>query len=130
VPTVIFRDDIEYSDLGNAIEVELKLIGAWIYIETPLERFSINDTSLRYDGTPRNILEYVINQHPNEVVTIIDLIDANLSTSRDLRQIAIKAGLKGYVRDLFMPVCTKDKIKVINKITLRPGEIEAIDYLD
>lgn len=126
MPDLIYRDDISYRDLGDSIKVELIIIGGWIYIDTPIERKTVNDTQLRYDGAPRNILDFIINKHPNEVVTIFHLIEAKLSTSRDLRQVAIKANIKGYLRDLFMPICDKNQIKIINKITLRPAEAEAL----
>ena len=126
MPDLLYYDDLLYEDLGDAIEIKLHMIGGWIYIDTPIERKTVNDTELRYDGTPRNILNYVINEHPNEDITILDLIEAKLSTSRDLRQVAIKAGIKGYAKDLFMPVCDKQNIKIINKRTLNSAEAEAL----
>lgn len=123
---VIFDDELEYSDLGDAIVVvELKLIGSWLYLESPIERKAINESALRYDGVPLNVLEFVL-QHAGELVTIFHLEDAGIKTSRDLRQIALHAGIKGYVRDFFMPVCDKQAIKLLNKVTLKQAEAEAL----
>jgi len=126
MPDLLYYDDLLYEDLGDAIEIKLHMIGGWIYIDTPIERKTVNSTELRYDGVPRGILTYVINEHPNEDVSTSDLKKAKLSTSRDLRQVAIKAGIKGYVKDLFMPVCNKDSIKIVKTVKLKASEAEAL----
>jgi len=123
---LIYREDLLYEDFEDPIEIELKLIDGWLCIETPIERKIINTSELRYDNAPRNILGYIINEHPNEIVTIYDLENANLTTSRDLRQVAIKAGIKGYVRDVFMPVRDKYQLKILNKVTLKAEEVDAL----
>lgn len=123
---IIYDEELHYEDLGEAIVVELKLIGAWLYVQTPIERKAVNDTALRYDGTPMNVLDFVLNKHASEVVTIFDLEDAGIKTSRDLRQIALHAGIKEYVRDLFMPQCEKYRIRLLSKITIKPAEAVAL----
>jgi len=123
---IIYRDDITYEDLGDSIEVKLLLEGEWLYVDTPIERVTINESTLRYDGMPSNILSYVINDHPNKLITSLDLTEAGLGTSRDLRQIAMVAGIKGYTRALFMPTCTKYSIKITNPIKLRAAEVEEL----
>jgi hypothetical protein len=126
MPDITYQDDLMYEDLGDSIEVKLLLEGEWLYVDTPIERVTINETSLRYEGMPSKILSYVINDHPNETVTALDLSGVGLGTSRDLRQIAMAAGIKGYVRALFMPTCTKGSIKIVNPIKLRAAEVEEL----
>ena len=122
---VIYDDEVDYGDLGDSVDVELKLIGSWLYIETPIERKAINESALRYDGVPLNVLDFVL-KNAGELITIFHLEDAGIKTSRDLRQIALHAGIKGYVRDFFMPVCDKQAIKLLNKVTVKPAEAEAL----
>lgn len=126
MPDIIYRDDITYEDFEYSIEVKLLLEGEWLYVDTPIERVTINESTLRYDGMPSNILTYVINEHPNKLITSLDLTEAGLGTSRDLRQIAMAAGIKGYVRALFMPTCTKNSIKITNPVMLRAAEVEEL----
>ncbi len=122
---IVYKDNLEYKDLGDIIEVELKLIGAWLYIETPIERKAINESALRYDAVPMNVLDFVL-KNAGKTITIFDLEKAGIKTSRDLRQIALHAGIKGYVRDLFMPQCDRYQIKLLSKIEIRPAEISAL----
>lgn len=122
---IIFDDDLRYEDLDEAVDVELKLIGSWLYLETPIERKAINENALRYDGVPMNVLNFVL-ENAGELVMIFHLEEAGIKTSRDLRQIALNAGLKEYVRDLFMPHCDKYSIKLLNKVILRPAEAKAL----
>lgn len=122
---VIYEDNLLYEDLGETVDVELKLIGAWLYVETPIERKSINESALRYNGTPINVLEFILN-NAGKVINIFDLQEAGIKTSRDLSQIALHAGIKEYVRDIFMPICNKYQIKLLNKVQLKPAEVEAL----
>lgn len=123
---VVYDDELMYEDLGDNIEVELKLIGQWLYVQTPIERKAVNESALRFDGTPMNTLEFVLNKSPGKPVTIFHLEDAGIKTKRDLRQIAVLAGIKGYVRDIFMPQCDRYSITLLSKVTLHPAEAEAL----
>lgn len=122
----LVSDNKTYDDLGDSIEVELKLVDGWLYVESPFERKKINKSELRYDGIPRSIFDFALNQHPNETVTILDLQVAKLSTSRNLQQVAIKAGIKGAVKYYFMPVCDRYRVCLLNKVSLKPTEVKRL----
>lgn len=126
MPDLIYHEDILYEDFDEPIAISLKMVGGWIYIETPIERKTVNSSELRYDGVPRNVLNYVINERPNKTLSSLDLKGLGLATSRDLRQIAIKAGIKGAIKDYFMPICDMHEIKIITPITIPPNEVELL----
>lgn len=125
MPHIVFNDEAVYEDFEE-VNVELKLIGGWLYIETQLERISINEREMRFDGTPMNILDYAINQHPDELVTIFDLIDARITARANLRQVMVNAGIKGLVRDYFLIECSRDAIRFRPKVVVKPAEAEAL----
>lgn len=122
---IIYKNNLDYEDLGESVSVELKLIGAWLYLETPIERVAINDKALRYDGTPKTVLEFALN-NAGKIITILDLYEAGIKTSRNLQQIVTRAGIKGYIRDIFMPECDKYQIKLLNKVSIKPQEAAAL----
>lgn len=62
-----FDDELDHGDLGDGVDVELKLIGSWS-LELPVERKAINESALRYDGVPMAVLEFVL-KHSGELVT-------------------------------------------------------------
>jgi hypothetical protein len=128
MPDITYMEDTDYTDLGDTIKVELKMIGGWIYVDTPIERRTVNFSQLRYDGFPRNILNYAINQHPNEKINIFVLKDAGISTSRSLNKIAIDANIKGFLRDLFVPVWGKYELQILTERNLKPAEVDALMY--
>lgn len=118
---------LEYEDLGSEIEMELSIIDGYIFIDTPLDQFSINDIQLRFDGVPRNIMEYLINNRPSEIITIEELRNnAKIPTSQDLRQIIRKIGFKGFTRCFFIPVFEKDALMVNSKIKLSQAEAQLV----
>ena len=109
----------DYEDLGDEIEMELGILGGFVFIDTPLERLEVNITELRTDGVPRAIMEYLINERPGEVVSISEIRDkAKIPTSQNLQQLIRKMGFKGYTRSIFIPIFRKDEIKVLVNVKL------------
>lgn len=123
---IVYRKDLRYEDLDNPIEVRLILEGAWLYLETPIERITLNESALRYDGTPRNVLNYAINKHPGKLVERTLMGFDGIRTKRSLREIAVQAGIKGDVRELFVQVYDDKLLQIKNVIKVHPLVAEAL----
>ncbi len=108
-----------HKKLRKNVQFRLEIVDGFLYIQTPIERYRVNDRQLRYDGVRRNIMEYLINTKPGCDVTINEIREtAKIPTSQDLRRLAWHVGLTNVLRYMFIPTLKKDLINVATNITV------------
>ena len=114
------NDNRGYNDLpGNDIEMRLSIADGFIFVDTRKDRFKINDTKLRIDGVPRELMEYLINVSPGKTMKIEKLRhEAKIAVPNDLKRLVIRIGFTGSLRCLFVPICKKDEICVTPSIQI------------
>jgi hypothetical protein len=110
-------DKITYIDahldaLEQGVKFDLEMNEGEIFLNAPYGRFKVNHGQLRVEGNPRLVFDYLINKYPDKLVTTNELKKAGIALSRDLQQVAIKAGFKQHIRGFFMPVYEKEALQV------------------
>lgn len=119
-------DYYDYEDLDD-VEMELSIHDGYLFIDTALDRFEINEIALRYDGNPRLIMKYLIQERPDEMVSIDEIRnEGKIPTSQNLQQLIRKIGFRGFTRDTFVPVFEKDRLKVVSKVKLSVADARLI----
>ncbi len=123
--------DAHYGALEKGVEFTITIQDGWLYLTSPYIKLKINGVELRRENVPRAVFEYLVNDSKGKLVEL-KVLKKKLGTgiSRDLSQIAFKAGFKKYMNEYFMVVCEKDALRLKTKVnlTIRDGQ-NVIDQL-
>lgn len=113
--------------LQEGVELRIEKEEGRLFLVAHLNKIPINLTALRWGGVPRTIFDYLIDDAKGRLMTRKAFNSlAKINTSRDLEQIAIKAGFKGLLREHFMIVCDKDALQLRTSVNLAVGQAQSL----
>jgi len=123
----LIYSDAHLDSIEKGAECAIVMRDGNIYLNSPFIVLQINDKPLRHDGIPLAIISYLVNDAEGRLATIDDLkAKLRVGISRDLSQVAIKAGFKKLLNEHFMTVCDKNALQLRPKVTLTIKQMQGI----